>query len=73
MKCFYFCFFFPSKKSSSLEDEAVDDHNIFRQTSIIGVGHFKYFVDNHVQIKFSNNFILNMTPEQVHLCQVSIK
>ncbi|CAF2348522.1 unnamed protein product [Rotaria sp. Silwood2] len=58
-------------KLPSLENEIDDNDNILRQTSIAGVGHFKYFHDNHVQIKFSNDFILNMTSEQVHSCQMN--
>ncbi|CAF3576240.1 unnamed protein product [Adineta steineri] len=56
---------------SSLENEIDDEDNIYRQTSIVNIGHFKYFLDNHIQIKFSNGFILYMTSEQVHSCQMN--
>ncbi len=54
-----------------MDDEIDDEDNLFRQTSLFNVGHFKYYHDNHVQIKFSNDFILHMTPEQVHSCQIN--
>ena len=60
------------KKSSSLADDYDNEDNIYRQTFILDAGHFRYFHDNHVEIKFSNGFILHMTPEQVHSCQVCI-
>ncbi|CAM4758617.1 unnamed protein product [Rotaria magnacalcarata] len=58
-------------KLSSLDNEFDDADNIFRQTSTADVGHFKYFLDNHVQIKFFNDFLLIMTPQQVHSCQMN--
>ncbi|CAF0804038.1 unnamed protein product [Adineta ricciae] len=58
-------------KSASLADDHDNEDNIYRQTFILDAGHFKYFHDNHVEIKFSNGFVLYMTPEQVHSCQMN--
>ena len=44
--------------------------SLYRQTLIAEVGHFKYFLEDRVHIKFFNGFMLDMTPEQVRFCQV---
>ncbi|UJR27540.1 hypothetical protein I4U23_008822 [Adineta vaga] len=58
-------------KSFSFENESDSEENIYRQTSIVNIGYFKYFHDNHVEIKYSNGFVLSMTPEQVHTSQMN--
>ena len=47
-----------------------ENESIYRQRSVDDVGCFKYFLDDRVQILFSNGFRVEMTPEQVHFCQV---
>lgn len=58
-----------TNRSADLFDDETE--SIYRQTSVDDVGHFKYFHDNRVQIRFHNGFILDMTGEQVEFCQVS--
>lgn len=58
------------QKSTSMINDIDVEESIYRETSIANVGHFKYFSAGHVQIRFSNGFILHMTAEQVHACQV---
>jgi hypothetical protein len=55
------------------DDKLSDDqHSIYRQTSIFDIGHFKYYLDDHVKIQFSNGYVLHMTSEQVQFCQVRL-
>ena len=58
--------------SQSTLDDPDENESIYRQTSIVDVGCFKYFLDDRVHIQFSNGFLVEMTPDQVHSCQVII-